>query len=199
LHRRLRLRFCCPARRFDLRLASSLPALPSIANRLAPLVLSGSASRSLSGLRLCSTVPPHLPRCSSACAASIASGSAFLLCQWACASRLSLSASPSALSIGLRPRLSFRFCLPAWPLGLRFATGLSALPSYLTAGFPTAFVLWRCPRLRLRLSPWIPSRAHPSDSTSDLPNCRLSGFTGAPAWLSPDLIAPAFPSNFQYS
>ena len=108
-----------------------------------------------------------------------------------------LSASPSALPIGLRPQLSFQLCLPAWPLGLRLATGLSALPSYLTADFPDAFLLRRCPQLSLRLSPLVPLRAHPSDSNFRLlltvaspvpPSDKVSAFASA--------NLPAFPSNF---
>jgi len=70
---------CCPAGPFDLRLPTDLPASPSIAPSACAFGwISGSASRLLSGLRLLPTVPPHLPRCSSACAVSLASGSAFL-------------------------------------------------------------------------------------------------------------------------
>lgn len=198
LHRRTDFRFCCPAGPFDLRLPTGLPASPSIAPSACAFGwISGSASRLLSGLRLLPTVPPHLPHGSSACAVNSASGSAFLPRHLACAAWVGLSALPSAPPIGLRPQLSFRLCLPAWPLSLRLATGLSALPSYLTADFPAAFLLRRCPQLSLRLSPLVPLRTHPSDSnfrpllpvaSPVPPSDKVSAFASA--------NLPAFPSNF---
>jgi len=115
----------------------------------------------------------------------------------ACAELRTFQPSPSALPIGLRPQLSFQLCLPAWPLGLRLATGLSALPSYLTADFPAAFLLRRCPQLSLRLSPPVPLRAHPSDS-----NFRRLLTVASPVPPSDKVSAFAlanlqvFPSNF---
>ena len=110
----------------------------------------------------------------------------------------SLSALPSALPIGLRPRLSFRplpSCLRRFDL--RLTVGLPALPSYLTADFPAAFLLRRCPQLSLRLSPPVPLRAHPSDS-----NFRRLLTVASPVPPSDKVSAFAlanlqvFPSNF---
>jgi hypothetical protein len=202
LHRRPSFRFCCPAGSLDSRLATGLRASPSIAPSACAFGwISGSASRLLSGLRLLPTVPPHLPRCSSACAASCASGSAFLPRHLACAAWSGLSASPSAPLIGLRPQLSFRplpSCLCRFDL--RLAAGLPALPSYLTADFPAAFLLRRCPQVPRWLSPLIPLLAHPSDS--NFRRCRLSPLRSLrliKSRLSPWPIFRHSLRTFQYS
>ena len=112
LHRRTGFRFCCPAGPFDLRLPTGLPASPSIAPSACAFGwISGSASRLLSGLRLLPTVPPHLPRCSSACAVSLASGSAFLPAYF----QLAPNCGPFSFAFRSADRLAPSTELPALP------------------------------------------------------------------------------------
>lgn len=182
-----------------MRLSTGLPASPSIAPSACAFGwISSSASRLLSGLRLLPTVPPHLPRCSSACAVSLASGSAFLPAYF----QLAPNCGPFSPAFRSVDRLAPSTELPASaflpaPFDLRLGTGLPALPSYLTADFPAAFLLRRCPQLSLRLSPLIPLRAHPSDS-----NFRLLLTVASPVSPSDKVSAFAlanlqvFPSNF---
>jgi hypothetical protein len=107
------------------------------------------------------TALPDLPSCPrhSACAA------------WSGPFSLAFrSADRLAPSTELRPLPS---CLRRFDL--RLTAGLPALPSYLTADFPAAFLLRRCPRLPLRLSPLISPLAHPSDLNFRPTDRRLSG------------------------
>jgi hypothetical protein len=90
------------------------------------------------------------------CAADGASCSAVLPARPTCVCPASLPASPSVPPRACaRLRTSGSAFLPN-RLSLRRVAGLSASPSYLTAGFPAAFFLWRCPWLFLGLSPSIP-------------------------------------------
>lgn len=197
LHRRLSFRFCCSCPPFDLRRPTSLRASPSIeSSAFAADPTSGSASWLSSGLRHPSADPPHLQHRWSACAANCTFGSAFLH-----AVRLAPNRRAFQPRLRIHPQLAPPMEPPALPscvpFDLRRAAGLPALPFYLTADFPAAFLFRRCPRFWLRLSPPLRPRTHPSDS-----NFRHKPTVASLVFPSDQLLAfalinlPAFPSNF---
>jgi len=110
-------------------LPTGLPASPSIApSACASGWISGSASRLLSGLRLLPTVPPHLPRGSSACAVSLASGSAFLPAYF----QLAPNCGPFSLAFRSADRLAPSTELPGLPSCLAARLAPCDRPSSLT-------------------------------------------------------------------
>lgn len=188
LHRRTSFRFCCPA--WPLRLASH--DRPSGLSFDRPVSL-----RLRLDLRFCFPADvrlapsPNRSASPSALLVSLRRELRFQIC---------LPASPFGLRFLVRPfSLAFRPAdglapsteLPALPsclcrFDLRLAAGLPALPSYLTANLPAAFLLRRCPRVSRWLSPLVPPRAHPSDS--NFRRCRLSPLRLLhliKSWLSP--------------
>jgi len=148
-----------------LRLSASFRDHPSDSGlRLFGNLSSGSASWLGIGLRRCPTAPPRIQSHDSLRRRWI-----LLLCCPARETDLRPPCEPSGVPFDSRPGLAPVWESPAPPSCLTipafaWRAGLSASPSYLTAGFPAAFLLWRCPWFSLWLSPSIPPWAHPSDS-----------------------------------
>jgi len=148
-----------------LRLSASFRDHPSDSGlRLFGNLSSGSASWLGIGLRRCPTAPPRIQSHDSLRRRWI-----LLLCCSCPRDRLASALRAFRRSHRFRLELAPVWESPAPPSCLTipafaWRAGLSASPSYLTAGFPAAFLLWRCPWFSLWLSPSIPPWAHPSDS-----------------------------------